>query len=615
MHAMPAAEPIPHVPAARRVPAGHVPAGRVPTGRAGVPSLARRRYIVCGDSTLAFRLVSELQALPDTDVTVVMRRAHGGAAEAPMESLVDVDVVIAEHLDAGAMTRAHIVDGEAIAFTDQDDIANLDAALLARELAPDIRIVMRMFDDVLADSVHELVTDCAVLSATAVAAPAFVAAAVGRQAPMPLQLFNRSVYVTDRDHAHPDDVLCGLAVTTGTGEPIVLPAEQADADLVLSASVTGMELDVAAGTPAPTAAVTHRRARRRALLGLLSMVGRRLRVVVAALLVIVVAGTATLTAIDHVSWWQGFYLAVLSTFGGAEPDLSANVGLQVLHIVFTVLSIALIPLVTAAVVETVVSARLALASGGLVGPVESHVVVVGLGDMGTRVLIALDDLGLAVVGVDRDPNARGIEVARERRIPVIVGDTGRQETLRSASVQSARSLVVLTSSDLVNVQTALLARKINPGARSVLRLFDGDFAERIQHTFAFTTSRSVSALAAPSFAAAMLDHEVVATIPVRRRVLLVAELPVGAGSQLDGRTVGDVQRAGVARVVAIRTGRGTQVLWLPPAGRKLARTDTILTVSNRDGLGDLLHRAAPADATSSITPFDTPPTVGPRTAS
>jgi len=253
-----------------------------------------------------------------------------------------------------------------------------------------------------------------------------------------------------------------------------------------------------------------------------------------------------------------------------------------------------IPLVTAAVVETVVSARLALASGGLTAPVEDHIVVVGLGNVGTRVITALDDLGIAVVGVDRDPQARGVEVARQRRIPVIVGDANRQETLRSASIATARTLMVLTSNDLANVQTALLGRKAAPNAQMVLRLFDGDFAERIQRTFGFATSRSVSALAAPSFAAAMLGHEVIATISVARRVLLVAEYPVGAGSQIEGKTVGDLQRAGARRVVAIRTGRGAQTLWAPPAGRKLTRTDTIVTVSTRDGLGDLLHRAAPA---------------------
>jgi Trk K+ transport system NAD-binding subunit len=557
----------------------------------------RRRYIVCGDNTLAYRLITELRTLPDTDVTVLMRRSQS-TGEAPIESLHGVELITVDHLDTEALELARIVDSEAIALTEQDDVGNLDVALLVREVAPHVRIVLRMFDEVLADAVHGLVTDCAVLSATAVAAPAFVAAAVGSQAPIPLRLFNRTVYVTERAHSRREDVLCGLAVTKGVAEPFVLPEDQIEADLILG-TATGSD------SPAVVASTMdmHRRARRRALVGLLSLVGRRLRFVAAALIAIILVGTAILMPLEHVNAWKAFYLAVLSTFAGSSPDLSANTGMQVLHIFFTILSIALIPLVTATVVETVVSARLALAGGGLIGPIEDHVVIAGLGDVGTRVLTALDDLGLAVVGIDRDPNARGVEVARERRVPVIVGDVGRLATLRSASVQSARSLVVLTSSDLANVQTALLARKINEAIRPVLRLFDGDFAERIQRTLAFTTSRSVSALAAPSFAAAMLDHEVVATIPVRRRVLLVAEVPVGTGSELDGRTVGEVQHPGQVRIVAIRTGRGAQVLWQPPAGRRLTRTDTILTVSTRDGLGDVLHQAIPTEATPAITPF------------
>src|SRR6185312_3229511 len=101
-----------------------------------------------------------------------------------------------------------------------------------------------------------------------------------------------------------------------------------DADIVLTRAVADAETEQA---PA-SAADVHRRARRRALLASMTLIGTRLRPVVAALLVIVLAGTVTLTPVDHVNWWQGFYLAVLSTLGGASPDLAATPGLQVLHI-------------------------------------------------------------------------------------------------------------------------------------------------------------------------------------------------------------------------------------------------------------------------------------------
>jgi len=173
----------------------------------------RRRHIVCGDNTLSYRLIAELDALPDTDVVVVSRRRHGTASDVP-ESTQDVELHRVDQLDAAALQEARIADSDAIAFLDQNDVENLDAALLARELAPNIRIVVRMFDDVLAASVHELVSDCVVLSATAVAAPAFVAA-VGGQTPTPLSLFGRSLFVTERDNTRPEDVVCGLAIADG----------------------------------------------------------------------------------------------------------------------------------------------------------------------------------------------------------------------------------------------------------------------------------------------------------------------------------------------------------------------------------------------------------------
>jgi Trk K+ transport system NAD-binding subunit len=485
-------------------------------------------------------------------------------------------------------------------------VANLDAALLVRELAPRLRIVVRMFDEVLAESVDDLVANCTVLSATAVAAPAFVAAAVDGDAPTPLRLFDRAVYVADRDQVPPGDVICGLADTDGRGAPIVLPTGQNSADLVLAASVRGSDVD-AADTRAPSGSATRRHLRRRAVLGLLELIARRLRLVVMGLLIIVAISTAVLTRLAHVNLWHGFYLAVLATIGGVDPDLSASTSLQILHIVFALLSIAMIPLVTATVVDAVVSARLALANGGLVGPIDSHIVVIGLGDLGTRVLTRLDDLGVPVVAVDRDPDARGVEVARQRHIPVIVGDATRREILSAASVHTSRSLVVLTSSDLANVQAALLARRASPHIPSVMRLFDTDFADRIQKTFPFTTSRSVSALAAPSFAAAILGHEVVATIPVHRRVLLAAEVPVEAGSALEGETIEGLQREGEIRIIAIRTGRGDQVLWTPPPGRQLTRTDTLLAITNRRGLGRLIQRSTATGDPRPLAAFDRMP--------
>jgi Trk K+ transport system NAD-binding subunit len=245
-------------------------------------------------------------------------------------------------------------------------------------------------------------------------------------------------------------------------------------------------------------------------------------------------------------------------------------------------------------VEAVVNARLALALGRLKEPISDHVVVVGLGNVGTRVIRRLHDLGVPVVAIDKDENARGIPVARELGMPFIIGEAGRQETLRAASVQTCRALVVLSTDDVTNLQAALQGRELKEDLRVVLRLFDGDFADRVQRAFGITISRSVSYLAAPVFASAMLEREVVATIPVSRRVLLLAEVPVCPGSPLDGATLA-TSHTEEARVIAVIVDRQRDIVWTPPPEHRLNRDDVLFVVATREGLGRMLGMsAAPA---------------------
>jgi len=268
----------------------------------------------------------------------------------------------------------------------------------------------------------------------------------------------------------------------------------------------------------------------------------------------------------------------------------------VMQTVLAVTGLALIPFITAAVVDAVIKLRLELAEGSLVRRASGHVVVAGLGGIGSDVVRNLHELGVDVVGIDCDVDARGAQVARDLRIPFVAGDASRRDTLLAASVANCRALLALTADDATNLEAALVGRSIRPDLPVVLRLFDGDFADRVQRAFNINISRSVSYLAAPAFAAALLGRQVIATIPVGRHVLLVAELPIGAESALEGLTVADLQRPYEARVIAIRAA-GERMLWGAPPGRLLSRTDHVVVVATRRGLSTLLSQALAGQVT------------------
>jgi Trk K+ transport system NAD-binding subunit len=538
------------------------------------------RFVVCGDTPLAFRVVDELIKRYSADVTAVvpsLEQGHGG----DIAELPGVRVVEARRLDAAAYLKADLASADGLALLSQDDAGNIDAALLAQELNAELRIVVRMFNEGLGDRVRTLLADCAVLSAATIAAPAFVSAALGRDAPLYVHLPGRTLVAARRADVRAQDILCGLAITAGRDEPETLPADQAAADVVLAVD------DPATHEP-------PRRRRRRPLRTMSLLLGRRLRVVLAVLVGLLASATLLLMLVKGVGPWRAAYEAILTTLAGANPDSAASTVEQVTQTLLTVVSVALIPVLTAALVDVVVNARLALAAGGLTEPIADHVVVVGLGDVGTRVIRLLHDLGVGVVAMETDERARGVGVARELGIPLVIGDSRQEETLRAASVQTCRALLVLTTDDVSNLETALLGRGLKERVRVALRLFDGDFADRVQRAFGIDISRSVSYLAAPTFAAAMLGRQVTGTIALGRRVLLVAELPVGTASPLEGLTVADLAEVPGVRLLGIRTGRGTQTLWAPPRGRQLVRTDHLVVVATRAGLGALLARTASA---------------------
>jgi Trk K+ transport system NAD-binding subunit len=562
---------------------------------------------VCGDDPLAHSLVDELTSGYDAQVTVVLpsrRRNHGPQ----LAALPGVRIVEADRLDDDTFRAAKLSRASGLALVQQDDVGNIHAALRAQALHPELRLVIRMFNMSLGYGVRRLFRDCAVLSDASMAAPELVAAALGEVAPHFVRLPGRTLYVARRTDVHPRDVVCGIATTTGAGPPQVLPADDGGADLVLavanrrSGPARAVEAERADGeqaVPAPRRTRVRARRRRRILAlsrALLSLVDSKLEIAATALVAIFIGGVLAIGLIDHVGPWEALYTTLLTAVDAGDPDLESGLARQLTQAAVAVAGIAMVPVLTATIVNAAVNARLAAVMGRLRTPISGHVVVIGLGNVGTRVIRLLRELGHEVVAIDRSESARGAQLAQELDIPVIIGDATEEETLRQASVRTCLALLALSSSDVVNLEAALHARTLRPGLRVVLRLFDGDFASRVEQAFDIPISRSVSSLAAPAFAAALLEREVIGTIAVQRRVLVIAEVAVAAGSELAGQRVGEVAQAGEVRVIALTTGSDARPTWNPSPDTEIGAGDRLIVIANRTGLSRVLARSEPPPA-------------------
>jgi len=531
--------------------------------------------LICGDDKLAHRVAQELTTRYRERVTVILpSRRHGHGPQ--IDQLPGVRVLERDELTSQAFIDAQIASARALALLRQDDVGNFHAALRARELNPGIRLVLAVFSPGLGDQVRGFFPDCAVLVGTAMSAPSFAAAALGEPAPSHVRVSGRTLYVARREDADPGQVLCELAASSGSTAPRLLPPDEQNADLVLA---------IADGTPRNPLARRQDPVRAAGQM-LRGLVWHRLGLGFAALFVVLLAGFALLATAAGYAWPNALYLTMLDAAGAAVTDPALGGPEKVAQFILTFDGMVFVPFVTA----LIVGARLTGSLREKRPSASGHVIVVGLGRVGMRVVGQLHDLGVSVVAIDRDPQAAGVAFARRLGVHVIIGEIHREETLRAANLRTSIALVSVTSSDEVNLEAALHARAIRADLRIVLRLYDDDLAERVQKMIGNTVSRSVSYLAAPAFAAAMLEHQVLRTIPVGRHVLLIADVRVEAGAELAGKPAAEAERPGETHVLAVRR-RGTDTFdWSPDRNRLLAPQDQLLVLATQAGLGQTLAR-------------------------
>jgi Trk K+ transport system NAD-binding subunit len=533
-------------------------------------------FIVCGDGSLAYRIASELTSRYDEDVVVVLpdpAKNYGPQITA----LAGVTVLSRPTLTSDAFVEAGIATARGLALVGSDDLVNFHAALRADELNPGLRIVVAAFNRRLGNHIRGFFRDCTVLSSSETAAPSFVSAALGSPTPSHVRVSGRTLYVARHADVPAGHTVCGLEVpddpagTTQLVPPDELPPVSPDGG-------GGLVLAVADGTPRDP--LTRRRHPIRASAAMLSRLAwNKFALVFAILLAAVITGFCLLLVASY-PVNNAIYLTVMDMTGSALTNAKLGGPEKVSQVVLTVDGMALIPLVTA----IIVGARLTGKIRGEPRPRGGHIIVVGLGNVGTRVVGELHDLGYDVACIDRDPEARGVALTRRLGLPMVIGEAYLEEKLKAAGLETAAALVSVTSSDMVNLETALQARAMREDLRLVLRLGDDDLAQRVQKTLGNVISRSVSYMAAPAFAAALLEHQVLRTIAVGRHVLLIADVRVEAGADIAGRALAELERDRLARVLALQVRGAQRFHWSPHHGYLLAPGDRVIVLATRAGL-------------------------------
>jgi Trk K+ transport system NAD-binding subunit len=579
----------------------------------------RDHVIVCGLTDVALRTVEQLHL--------------AGAATVVLDDEADerlAGVVRGwgiPHLPRGGhlsepLFEAGLRGARAVVCAESTDLRTLETVLLIRDLRPEIPIVADLDNTAVAHALEQVLDSVGILDVAGLFAPAVVETVLGRQA--------RRIAIGETDFIAAEvaapaagtlrELYGTLApigvVTDGRGELIACPGRDQRVGPRDRVTLLGTPDELLrAGLPLPRSSVA---ARRRA--GELRAAAARLRsttrtIVDRPLRVALVLGLALLFAsalvlrfgyhrpVGHarLSLLDAVYFTVetVATVGFGDFSFSGQPAwIEAYGIFLIVAGTSLVTTLFALLTNALVSRRIAQSlGGGRIPGMKGHVVLVGLGAVGMRVLLGLLEHGAQVVVVERTEAGPYLGRARTLGVPVVLGDATLGQTLDSVNLEAAAGVAILTSEDLTNIETGLAVRE-RLGARwsgtpVVLRVFDRQLGHRLEQSFGFRHVWSTSAIAAPWFVGATLGMEVLFTFYVGNHPFLLARLRVSAGGGLDGLAMRELPAR--IRVVAIRRAEQPDRLEHPP------RRDTRLTP------GDDAFLAGPSVELLELLRHDRPP--------
>jgi voltage-gated potassium channel Kch len=561
--------------------------------------------IVSGDDALATTIIEEL------------KRAGARVVKLDNTELADAGV-------ARSLARAEVTSAIAVVCAGDDDATNLEIALLARRANPNLRVVARLTNDVLRAAVADDNGPGAIFNVAELAAPSVVEACLSHTT-HPFEAAGIK-FVAYGSEAPRDGTLweiygdlAPVAVIHGEnsptpGEVVACPSRDQrvhDGDWTMMIGTADDAADRGIKARKPTGTRARRRRLRRALDAFRVVLNDFNPAFYPAL-----AGAAILLATSMIvlhynyqrprmSWIDALYFTVetITTTGYGDFSFGHQViWLRLFAAMLMFSGATTIALLVAFIADVLLSQRFVLAAARpRARHLRNHIIVVGLSELGIRVVTDLVASGHDVAVIERDEENRFVSVARELDVPVIFGDATLLQTLESARVDRARAVAVVTRDDMINIETGIiLAEMLGPRVLPevnrlaevplVLRVYDRALGFAVAQRFGFDNVRSAVELAAPWFIGAASGLEVLGTFSVGQSSFMVGAMRVAPGSELDGLQMSELSSE--TRVIAF-TRHDAAVELRPRRDHRLCAGDTVYLVGPYRELLATLRRGLP----------------------
>ena len=539
--------------------------------------------IVCGFGHLGQSIVQLLLSLNETVVVITeeVRRTAAVSLDAP-----GLRVIRADARDRAALEEACVTTARSVIAAADDDLTNIEIALDIARLAPSVPVVVRLFDQNLARMLEKSFDVRRALAMSAIAAPIFASAALDEPLFARFRLGETSYVVAERKAS--SATRAPIRESDGPDEeqvPLTLGHEQAGpADALLTSEDRWRRLSRQGARAEPPRAIRNLAAALHWPLRMWRGAPLAMRITFGLLVLLTAVSVLVFSVGLQLAPLAAFYFMVttITTTGyGDITPVHANAPLKLYACFVMLLGSATTALFYSFFTDFIVAERFRRITQSPDVHERDHVIVVGLGRVGYRIVDALRRLNIPTVGIDVNPAAPFVSEVRALA-PVLIGDGRLRGALAKAGISRARALLATTGNDAINLEVALAAREEAKDVRVVSRLFDPAFASKVQGILPIEVALSASRVAAPSFVASALFSHVLAAFVRGPDFVVVTEeeAPVAWA----GRLAHEVSRED--RVQLAFHWTGTAYTPVPKDARLRPRTRYVL-VRRRDVVREL----------------------------
>ena len=166
---------------------------------------------------------------------------------------------------------------------------------------------------------------------------------------------------------------------------------------------------------------------------------------------------------------------------------------------------------------------------------QDYFIVCGLGSLGQQIIVNLtkfsfDSFEVQIAGIDRLP-VKEWEVEQLPAMlsqPPIVGDCRRDHVLEQAGIERCRAVLIVTSDESTNVQTAIAVRRLNPKVHIIVRSSRQGLNRLLSRQLGQFVALDATELPAMTFALAGLEDNTLSVFNIGSFQFRVVERQIGA---------------------------------------------------------------------------------------